>query len=219
MSQVKAIRRMRIAIASAVIVVLLGGCEGSDADGDTVTATPNPAEGALPWPRPAEPLELVEAAGLELDTREHVDYHVHAHLEVFVNGQPVEVPAAIGIVIEDPAVKEFQSEFGTEYGGLDPEVGCENPCISPLHTHAADGVLHTESKISSPNTLGQFFTQWGVALDTECVGGYCAPEETIQVFVDGEPYEGNPADIELLDAREVVVVVGSPPAELSSELG
>jgi hypothetical protein len=69
----------------------------------------------------------------------------------------------------------------------------------------------------SPNTLGQFFTEWGVSLDADCVRGYCAPETTIEVFVDGEPYEGNPADIELVDEREIAIVVGSPPVEVPSE--
>jgi hypothetical protein len=137
-------------------------------------------------------------------------------LDVFVDGQPALVPAGIGIVIDDPAVKEFPSELGTDYGGI-PQEGCENPCISPLHTHSADGVLHTESAVTSPNTLGQFFAEWEVLLNADCVGSYCAPETTIGVFIDGEPYEGNPADIELVDEREIAIVVGSPPAEVPSE--
>jgi len=209
--------RIKIGGALAVcVVLLLGACGGPDAQ-DTARAAPDPADGAVPWPRPLQTAQLAEAAGSELETVEHLDYHVHAHLDVFVNGQPVEVPAAIGIVIDDPAVKEFPTESGTDYGGIDPKEGCENPCISPLHTHSADGVLHTESAITSPNTLGQFFTEWDVALDAECVGGYCAPEATIEVFIDGEPYEGNPADIELVDEREIAIVVGSPPAEVPSE--
>jgi hypothetical protein len=120
-------------------------------------------------------------------------------------------------MIDDPAVKEFRSDMGTDYGGIDPKKGCESPCISPLHTHSADGVLHTESAITAPNTLGQFFTEWDVVLDSECVGGYCTPDATIDVFVDGEAYEGNPADIELVDEREIAIVVGSPPAEVPSE--
>lgn len=208
-----------------VTVVLLAACGGSEAEDPPTGGTPaggtatgaTPAQDAVSWPRPTETAELAEAAGVELDTVEHLDYHVHAHLDVFVDGQPVEVPAAIGIVIEDPAVKRFPSEYGTDYGGIDPEVGCEDPCISPLHTHAADGVLHTESPISEPNTLGQFFTEWDVVLDAECVADHCEPETPIEVFVDGEPYDGNPADIELVDARQIAIVIGSPPAEVPSE--
>lgn len=67
--------------------------------------------------------------------------------------QTVEVPAAIGIDIEDPAVKEFDSETGPGWGGI-PEEGCADPCISPLHTHFSDGVLSTEAASDRPNTLG-----------------------------------------------------------------
>ena len=199
-----------------VIVLLPGSC--ADTDSGEAASSPAAASADVPaWPRPPQTAELAAAAGLELHTVEHLDYHVHAHLDVFVDGEPVEVPAAIGIVIDDPAVQEFPSAFGTDYGGIDPEKGCKHPCISPLHTHAADGVLHTESAVTSPNTLGQFFTEWGVLLDAECVGDYCAPEAAIEVVIDGEPYEGNPADIELVDRREIAIVVGRPPDDVPSE--
>lgn len=208
---------MRVALALAVAGLLLLGACARAVPGDDAGRAPDPAEGAAPWPRPDQTAALAEAAGLELDTVEHLDYHVHAHLDVFVNGAPVEVPAAIGIDIDDPAVKEFPSDAGTDYGGIDPDAGCERPCISALHTHSADGVLHTESAITSPNTLGQLFVEWDVALDAECVGGYCAPESTIEVYVDGERFEGDPADIELVDGREIAIVVGSPPDEVPSD--
>jgi hypothetical protein len=53
-----------------------------------------------------------------------------------------------------------------------------------------------------------------VQLDENCVGGYCRPDANIAVYVDGEPYEGDPADIELRDLREIAIVIGTPPAEI-----
>lgn len=208
--------RITVAGVLAGTFVVLGACGGTTDAEDTASAGPARADDAM-WPRPTQTAQLAEAAGLKLHTVEHLDYHVHAHLDVFVDGQPVEVPAAIGIDIDDPTVQEFPSEFGTDYGGIDPKDGCEHPCISPLHTHAADGVLHTESAVTSPNTLGQFFTEWRVPLDADCVGDYCAPETTISVSVDGERYEGNPADIELVDQREIAIVIGRPPPDVPSE--
>src|SRR5437899_10282978 len=38
---------------------------------------------------------LVE--GIECDTTEYTVFHVHAHLDIFVNGHPITVPAFIGI--------------------------------------------------------------------------------------------------------------------------
>ena len=44
-------------------------------------------------------------AGLVPEKAEFLQYHVHAHLDVFVNGRPVLVPAGIGIDLDNPAVR------------------------------------------------------------------------------------------------------------------
>jgi hypothetical protein len=101
--------------------------------------------------------------------------------------------------------------MGTGYGGIE---GCDVPCISPLHTHAWFGVLHTESATPTANRLGQFFVQWGVRLDAACVGEFCSPETPIIISVDGEPFTGDPMTIELTDRRVITIVIGTPPASL-----
>ncbi len=163
------------------------------------------------WPAPADPLERAQLAGLEPAQREHLDYHVHAHLDIFVDGQPVVVPAGIGINVDDPGVRRFDDPGGTAYGGIEL---CDVACISPLHTHDTTGILHTESPTAEPNTLGQFFVEWGVELDASCVGEFCRPATPIAVYVDGEPYAGNPADIVLTDLKQIAIVIGTPPAEI-----
>ena len=147
---------------------------------------------------------------------EHLKYHVHAHLDVFVDGQPVLVPPGVGIDIENPAVREFSGPLGPGYGGIEPP-GCERPCISELHTHDPDGVLHTESLTDEVHTLGQFFVEWDVDLTEECVADYCAPDTAIEFYVDGELFEGDPATIEITDHREIAVVIGAPPDEIPDE--
>jgi hypothetical protein len=62
---------------------------------------PKPAHGAVPWPVPANPLRLAVAAGLKPERHETLIHHVHSHLDVFVNGKPIRVPAGIGINIHD----------------------------------------------------------------------------------------------------------------------
>jgi hypothetical protein len=159
-------------------------------------------------------MTLTVQAGLQPERREQLAYHVHAHLDVLLNGMPVKVPAGIGINIHDPAVKQFQSANGTGYGGI---VLCDQPCISPLHTHDGSGILHTESaQIDHPNKLGQLFREWGVRLDPSCVGGYCRPAASILVVVDGQPYSGNPAEILLTDRKEIAIVIGSLPQQIPS---
>ena len=122
----------------------------------------------------------------------------------------ITVPAGIGINIEDPDVRKFDNPVG--YGGIEM---CAQPCISPLHTHDETGVLHTESMDPEPHTLGQFFVEWGVELSETCVGEHCDPTP-IAVYVDGEPYEGDPRAIELTDEKVIVIAIGTPPEVIPS---
>ena len=198
-----------------LLALALAGCggSGSKSAGTTTRSAPAPAKDAAPWPAPADPIERTRLAGLVPETHEFVNFHVHAHLDVFVNGRSVPVPAAIGIDIDDPAVKRFQAADGTVgYGGISPP--CSTPCISPLHTHFPDGILHTEAKRNRPNTLGEFFVEWNVRLDGTCVGGYCRPKAPIAIYVDGDRFTGDPREIELIDQREIAIVIGTPPAEI-----
>src|SRR5207245_254616 len=162
------------ALLSALALLGAGcssGSKGSKAATSTSSVPPAtaPAQGAAPWPAPPDPMQRAIQAGLKPEPAETLVFHVHAHLDVFLNGSPVEVPAGIGIDITDPAVHTEGSGKDVSYGGISPP--CAKPCISPLHTHQTDGVLHTESPTATPNTLGAFFTEWGVRLDSSCVGG------------------------------------------------
>src|SRR5262249_26867944 len=82
--------------------------------------------------------------------QEELAVHYHAHLDVLVNGQPVPVPADLGI---DEARR----------------------LISPLHTHDDTGVIHIESATNAPFTLGQFFAEWGQPLRATQVGPVAPP--------------------------------------------
>jgi hypothetical protein len=172
---------------------------------------PRPSTGAAPWPAPAHPLRLAVAAGLTPERKETLIHHVHSHLDIFVNGKPIRVPAGIGIDIHNPGVHVFDSSDGSKaYGGINL---CNLACISPLHTHDDTGILHTESASPVPNRLGQFFIEWGVALTPACVGGYCHLTST-HVYVDGKPFAGDPRDILLTDHKEIAIVIGTPPKKI-----
>jgi hypothetical protein len=202
---------------ACLVVLALAGCGGG---GNKTTAppaapAPRPAKDAAPWPAPADPMKLAEEAGLTPETHEFLLLHVHAHLDVFVNGRPVTVPAGIGIEIHDPAVHHAKQKDGSiAWGFIDRP--CTQPCISPLHTHDVYGILHTEAKKNQFNNLGEFFTEWNVRLDNKCVGGYCKPAAPISIYVDGDAYTGNPRQIELENLREIAIVIGTPPAEVPS---
>jgi hypothetical protein len=196
---------------SLAAFVAVCGCGEKSVDVEPASV---PASGAAPWPAPSNPLELTRKAGLGPQPREFFQYHVHAHLDVFLNGQAVPVPAGIGINVHDPAVHHGRDKYGKWYGGISL---CRKPCISPLHTHDFTGVLHTESAASTPNHLGQLFTEWGVRLDRKCVGGYCQPAASILVYVDGERYRDDPGAIPLTDREEIAIVIGTPPDEIPAK--
>jgi hypothetical protein len=201
-----------IAVACTVLIAAsCGGSGGSVAPPTASGAAASPAAGpTLLWPAPSNPLERTVEAGLEPAPQEFHVNHVHAHLDVFIDGKAIVVPAGIGINTEDPEVIYFE-DVGS-YGGIDV---CDQPCISPLHTHDASGILHTESADPKPHTLGQFFVEWGVELSETCVGEHCAPTP-IAVYIGGQPYKGDPGAIELTDQKVIVIVVGTPPAVIPS---
>jgi hypothetical protein len=181
-------------------------------------ATASGGTTAVRWPAPPNPMKLTRQAGLTPETHEFVFLHVHSHLDVFVNGKKVLVPAGIGIDIHASAVRRFKAPDGTVgYGGITPP--CAKPCISPLHTHFDDGVLHTEAKKNEFNRLGQFFKEWKVQLGPKCVDGFCKPTKKIAVYVDGDRFKGDPRAIELKDRREIAIVIGKPPAHIPSSFG
>jgi hypothetical protein len=212
------VRSIRLGIALLGLVALTAACGGGGSHPTTSTADniggTAPDTGPLAWPAPPadQVAQLTTAAGLQLEHHETLVHHVHAHLDVFIDGVHRNVPAGICIVITDPAVHHAKADGQPAYGGIS---NCDEPCISPLHTHDITGILHTESATSQDNTLGQFFKEWNVRLDDNCVADFCTPATTIAVYVNGRvhPLQGVGA-IPLTDLTEFTIVIGQPPARI-----
>ena len=212
---------LRAAVIAAVLVLGVAGCGSAPAGSPAppslsssanVPASPSSGTAGLVWPAPSDPMERTVQAGLKPQPKEFLTNHVHAHLDVFVDGTPVTVPAGIGIRIDDPAVRRDVMPDGSHrYGGI---ALCNEPCISPLHTHDVSGIIHTESASPEPNTLGEFFTEWGVVLDASCVATFCGPTTRIAIYVDGELTTGDPRAIQLTNQREIAIVIGTPPPRI-----
>lgn len=197
--------------AAAVILIAVGIViatrRSSPARGSTVAAsstapssTSSTADtGATtrpPWPLPSDARADIAAAGLTPQSAENTAVHYHAHLDVIVNGAAVTVPAQVGFVFS----------------------GGQPTGITALHTHDTSGVIHIESPTNTPYTLGQFFTEWGVALTSNRIGGMVAAgKDVLHVYVDGKPFTADPAGIVLAPHQEIVLWYGSsapqnPPA-------
>jgi hypothetical protein len=147
---------------------------------------PSSPKANAPWGKNETQLRArLAALGLPALPVEGKLVHTHEHLDLYLNGKHVAVPANVGI-------------------GSDPRY------YSPLHTHDRTGILHVESPTNTTYTLGQFFGVWGVRLTPTCVGTYCASgEKTVRAFVDGKPFDGNPAQIPLRRHEEIVLAYGT----------
>ena len=202
------------AVAIAVGVTL--GVSGGTAGGGTApklvplntlgTLRPAPSAGPLgpeDVPVPAAPAlaaTTTAATGQAVDgigcsAGEQTLFHIHAHLTIFVNGQPRQVPAAIGI----PGAVAQNTPAG-------PFIG-SGSCFYWLHTHAADGIVHIESPVVRTYTLGDFFDEWGQPLGPSVVG---PAHGHVTVLYNGQVFEGNPRDVPLNAHAQVQLEVGTP---------
>ena len=217
----KAQTRAYISIFVAVVLAaVLGACGSSGkanvtpgGSGSSAITAPAPsASDPTPYPAPSDPMALAKKAGLVPEDAEQLQYHVHSHLDVFVDGTHIIVPAGLGIDITNPRVHTFTSGGVKSYGGI--AVPCASACISPLHTHDISGVLHTESATHADNTLGQLFVEWNVRLTSTCFANDCAPATPVTVYVGGKKFAGDPTTIPLKNLEEIAIVVGAPPAKI-----
>lgn len=193
-------RRLRFTLIVSIVVAVViagltiaglsmsGGPSRSTAPEAGIPATPmTTASGRTtspPWPAPSDPSARVAAAGLPMLGAEGQVEHIHVHLDIIVNGKPVVVPGNIGI---DQKTQQ----------------------ISPLHTHAENGVVHVESPVKTVFSLGQFMTEWDVALTEDSIGGLKADgANAFRAYVNGKERPGNPAAIVLRDHDEIALVYG-----------
>jgi len=154
-----------------------------------------PIPGAAPLTGTSTKATGQKVDGIGCDTSEQVLFHIHAHLTIFVNGSPRQVPAAIGI----PGAKAQNTPQGSFIGS--------GNCFYWLHTHAADGIIHTESPVQRTYTLGNFFDEWGQPLGPGQVG----PDKGhVTAIYNGHLYEGNPRDIPLTKHAQIQLEVGTP---------
>jgi hypothetical protein len=187
-----------------------GGIVGNAADylplSTLGTLTTAPAPGALGPENVPIPSAAVLAGtstatagqaidGISCETSEQTVFHIHTHLTIFVNGQPRQVPAAIGI----PGAVAQQT-------GAGPFIG-SGTCFYWLHTHAADGIIHIESPVERTYTLGEFFDEWGQPLGPDRVGPATGK---VTVVVNGKVFKGNPRDVPLGAHEDLQLDVGTP---------
>jgi hypothetical protein len=73
-------------------------------------------------------------AGIRCERQEYGNFHIHAHLDIFIDGKPHAVPESIGII--------------------------DRTCLYWMHTHNPSGIIHIEAPETRAFTLAQFFEIW-----------------------------------------------------------
>jgi hypothetical protein len=139
---------------------------------------------------PGTPVDGVQCAPVE-----QLVYHIHSHLQVYVDGQPRALPGAIGLI--GPVAQ--QTAFGPFYGA--------QQCYYWLHTHASDGVIHVESPSVRVYTLGTFFDEWRQPLSRNQAA---SAHGKVAAFVDGKAWTKDPRTIPLIPHAAIQLDVGSP---------
>lgn len=176
-------------VVGAVLLGLLLGCGTDSANDDTSNRTeagdPVVADETSmpPWPAPADVPARVASAGLDLGPMGMAE-HYHPRLRIIIDGEDVPIPANIGV---------------------DPSTGA----MSAVHTHETDGTIHIEADTEGEAfTLGQLFTQWGVALSRTQIGGVTASDgQPVNVTSNGNPVAGAPSDLRLEPDQMIVLRV------------
>jgi hypothetical protein len=196
-------RVVSLVVGLAIGAVVIGGLVlfGGGTDQPPPAASASTAPGGLPLPDPATlpgvmqtpPLwanNVADAnarlAMLGLPELSDTVLHLHVRLFIYVDGEPVIVPADVGY-------------------------SQQTQVFSPLHTHDETGTLHVES--ADPNfegVLGQFMDVWGLYFTPTCLGDACNDgDRQLRVYVNGQLYAGDPTLLPLNDQEAVVVTMGT----------
>jgi hypothetical protein len=131
---------------------------------------------------------------IKCEVIEHLNFHIHAHLDIFINGKPYIVPSQIGII--------------------------PNKCLYWMHTHDDTGVIHIESPENRNFTLGQFFDIWNEKFNnTQIFDNIVSNDKnnTLSVYVNGNKASSvDYRDIKLNSHDEIAIVYGKPPDTIPS---
>ena len=134
--------------------------------------------------------------GIKCDSMEHFNMHIHAHLDIFVNGEGYPIPGNIGII--------------------------PNQCIYWLHTHDDTGIIHIESPEERIFTLGEFFDIWGEPFSNtgiffdDNVGE--SIDTSLNVYVNGEQVatETDFRQIPMNAHDQIAIIYGEAPNSVPS---
>jgi hypothetical protein len=123
------------------------------------------------------------------DTMEHFKMHIHAHLDIIVNGAAYPIPSDVGRI--------------------------PGQCIYWVHTNDDSGIIHIESPENRNFTLGEFFDIWGKTLNNSQIFSNRVNEDnnsTLSVHVNGKKvsFDSNYRNTIINPHDEIAIIYGTP---------
>jgi hypothetical protein len=138
----------------------------------------------------ATPLTTTIVDGIQCNVSEQFLFHIHTHVDIFVNGKHIYIPPQIGII--------------------------PGKCIYWMHTHDGSGIIHIESPIKRDFTLGQFFDLWkGKLSNPKVFDKIFNGKDVPSVYINGSKVAStiNYRDIKLSPHQVIAIVYGRPQAD------
>lgn len=193
-------------------LLLLSACGGGSDDPAPVVTNPDPVQPAQPnQPAPAEPALAATYTAWSNETM-----NSPPGWNAWV-APPSNAPVSgVGCLINE---NFHQHSLVSIYKdgvrqGLPDNIGRGN-CAYELHTHDGTGVVHIETDVPKKFTLGQFFALWNQPLGANGTAGLAGPVRFYVIENDKlTRYTGDPALLELVAHREIVIVGGTAPSVL-----
>jgi hypothetical protein len=122
---------------------------------------------------------------ISCDSGEHMDFHVHAHLSLYINGKQTTLPATVGIAPD-------------------------GSCIYWLHTHYTDGIIHIEAPKGSTFTLANFLDIWSSHFLTLGYPSQLNQKTGWMAYVNGKQFIGDFHTIPLNAHNLITLAYNSP---------
>ncbi|MGH2442104.1 MAG: hypothetical protein ACRDFX_02925 [Chloroflexota bacterium] len=184
-----------VIIAIVIAIFAYEYSQQSVASPSTPTTTPV----ATGTPSTASVAPKVDGVGCQ--TMGNVIYHIHQHLDLYLNGKHVNVPSLIGI----PVVVQNKQLAAK--------------CFYWIHVHQeTPNIIHVESPIRKTFHLGAFFDIWVATKDTIYPKGdsyvtalrKAAANGNVTAYVNGKPWTKGYANIPLKSHSVITIEIGKP---------
>lgn len=186
------IRNTIITVAALVIVLagsltayLVYNAQHSKSQGTTANA---------PFTEPIFDSDFQPIDNVYCDQLEGSVEHIHAHLTIYIEGNPVSLPANVGIP-------------------TNPQSG-QATCFYWLHVHSnTPGIIHIEAPTKGPFVLGQFLDEWNQGFQNLSFPSQLLLDSGWTIWINGQPYHGSLNSVPLSAHNLITLAYNSPNAK------